>query len=115
MEVLGLLMFCLWWYSRNWLQGFLDHTHTHTHSRYESSEAVISSSKGRYLHKTQQTQETNTHAIRNQTRDPGNQTAADLRLRPHGHRHQPQLLTDLHKTQDPVEYCSTVATATLLE
>ena len=43
--------------------------------------------RGRYLHNTQQTHETNIHAPSGiQTRDPSKRTAADLRLRPHGHR-----------------------------
>jgi len=41
----------------------------------------------RYLHNTQQTQETNIHALSGiQTRDPSNQTTAYIRHRPHGHR-----------------------------
>jgi hypothetical protein len=49
--------------------------HTHTYTRQDFSQRVISSSRGRYLHKTQQT---NSHT-------PSNQEATDLRLRPQGH------------------------------
>jgi hypothetical protein len=46
--------------------------------------------RGRYLHNTQQTQETNIHALSGiRTRDPSNRAAADIRLRKHGHRNRP--------------------------
>ena len=39
--------------------------------------------RGRYVHNTQQTQETKIHALSGiRTRDPSNQATADLRLRP---------------------------------
>jgi hypothetical protein len=42
--------------------------------------------RGRYLHHTQKSQETNTHSSRGiRTRDPSNQQAAVLRLWQHGH------------------------------
>jgi hypothetical protein len=46
--------------------------------------------RGRYPHNTQQTQETNIHALgRIRIRDPTNQAAADQRLRPHDHPDRP--------------------------
>jgi hypothetical protein len=63
------------------LSGFLDHTHTHGRTPLDEWSARR---RGLYLHRT--TQHTNIHApsmIR--TRDPSNQAAADLRLRPCGH------------------------------
>ena len=61
-------------------------THTHTHSLSEWS----ARRRRRYSHKTQQTQETNTHAPREiRTRDPSHQAVPDLRLRPQGHRDGP--------------------------
>jgi hypothetical protein len=62
------------------------HTYTHTPGRPLLNE-WSACRRGRYLHTTQQTQQTNIHAfsgIRN--RDSSNQAAADLRLRPQGHR-----------------------------
>ena len=42
--------------------------------------------RGRHVHSTQQTQQTNIHALRwVRSRDPSIRAAADLRLRPHGH------------------------------
>jgi len=61
------------------------HTHTHTHHRTRLKE-WSAHGRGRYLHKTRQTQETNIHAfsgIRN--RDPSNRASTDPRHRPHGH------------------------------
>jgi len=47
--------------------------------------------RGRYLHNTQQIQGANTHALSGiRTPDVNNQAAADLRLRPHGHRDRQQ-------------------------
>ena len=73
---------------------FLEHTHTrtHTHTHIHTPGRTLLNEwsaccRGRYLHNTQQTQETNIHAsdrIRN--RDSSDQAAADLRLRLHGHR-----------------------------
>jgi hypothetical protein len=46
----------------------------------------------RYLHNTQQTQETNIHASSGiRTCDPSNQAASDIRLRLHGNRDQEKL------------------------
>jgi hypothetical protein len=45
--------------------------------------------RGRYIPNTQSSQDTNIHALISiRTRDPSNRAAADLRLRPHGHRDQ---------------------------
>jgi hypothetical protein len=42
--------------------------------------------RGRYLHNTQQTRDTNIHAVTGiRTRDPSNQEAPDVCLRRHGH------------------------------
>jgi hypothetical protein len=85
----------------NWSLGasllrFLDHTlnqtHTHTHTHkpgitplYEWSARL----RGRYLPNTQETQQTNIHAFsRIRPRDPNNQAATDIHLRPHGGRDQ---------------------------
>ena len=69
---------------------FLDHTHTHTHP--VGFLARRACPRGHYLHNTQQTQENNIHALRGiRTRDLSNVAAADLRLRPHGHRDRPHL------------------------
>ena len=70
---------------------FLYHTHTHTQTqdRNPLNERSVCR-RGRYLHNTQQTQETNIHVKSGiQTRDPRNQEAVDLRLRPLGHRDKP--------------------------
>jgi len=45
--------------------------------------------RGRYLHNTQKTQETNIHALSGiQTRDSSNQAVSELRLTPRRHRQQ---------------------------
>ena len=63
---------------------------THTHPvapLHEWSARLIA----RYLHNTQQTQQTNIHALSAiRIPDPSNQTAADMRIRRHGHHYQPQ-------------------------
>jgi hypothetical protein len=57
---------------------------THTHGRTPLNE-WSARRRGRYLHNTQQTQETNIHAFSGiRTRDPRNGTAWYLRLRPRG-------------------------------
>ena len=44
-------------------------------------------SRGHYQHNTQQTQQTNIHALSGiRIRDPSKRAAADLRLRPNGNR-----------------------------
>ena len=54
------------------------HTHTHTLDRTPLKERSARSS-GRYLNKTVQTQQTNTHALSGiRTHHPSNQAAADL-------------------------------------
>ena len=66
-------------------------THTHTHTL--GSTPLNEWSARRicpYLHNTQQTQQTNIHAIGGtRIRIPSNLEASDLRLRPHGHRNGP--------------------------
>jgi hypothetical protein len=62
------------------------HTHTHTPDRTPLKEwsALL---RGRYLHNTQQTQETNIHGLIGiRTHNTSNRAVVDLRLRPHGHR-----------------------------
>jgi hypothetical protein len=62
------------------------HTDTHTLGRTPLNE-WSARRRGRYLHNTKQTQETNIHDFSGiRTRDPSNQAASDLRLRPQGHR-----------------------------
>jgi hypothetical protein len=59
--------------------GNYSYTHTHTTGR-----TLLKG--GRYLHKTQQTQEANNHDFSGiRTHDPRNQAAAGLCLRPYGH------------------------------
>ena len=56
--------------------------HTHTHGRTPLDE-WSARARGRCLHSTQQTQETNFHAVsRIRTRNPSRQVAADWGLRP---------------------------------
>ena len=62
------------------------HAHTHASGRTRLKEWPARL-RNRYLQNTQQTQETNIHALSGiRTRDPSNQTASDLGLRPHSHR-----------------------------
>jgi hypothetical protein len=64
------------------------HTHTHTHTLYDSPHGQLVAEAAVYT--TQQTKENNNHALSGvRTRDLSNLAAADLRLRPHGHRDQP--------------------------
>jgi len=83
----------LWRNSPNQVQAasllsFLDHTKldTQTPGRTPLNERSARL-RGRYLHNTQQTKQTNIHALSGiRTRDPNNRAAEDLRLRPHSHR-----------------------------
>jgi len=69
----------------------LSHTHTHTHmSGRTSMNEWPACCRGFYLHNTQQTHETNIHALNGiWTRDPSNQVASALHLRLYGHRERP--------------------------
>ena len=69
--------------------GFwITNTIRHTSHPAELLNVWSASRRGRYLHNTQQTQETNIHAFSGiRTPDPSNSRAADRRLRSHGHRH----------------------------
>ena len=68
-------------------------SHTHTRSRAPLSE-WSARRRGHFLHNTQITQETNTHAFSEiRTSDPSNQATADMRLRRRGHRDR---LTTVH-------------------
>ena len=59
------------------------HTHTHTPGRTTLNK-LKARRRARYL---QQTQGTNIHTLTGiRNHDPSDQAAADLRLRPHGHR-----------------------------
>jgi hypothetical protein len=80
----------------------------HTHNRQNSSERGISPSQ-RALPK-QQTHVTTIHALSViRTRDPCYQTAADLRVRPHGHRNQlPPSLLRLNNRKQASLYMSEV-------
>jgi len=66
------------------------HTIRHTHARTPGGTPLSECSarrRGRYLHNTPQTQQKNIYAFSmNRTRDPRNQAASDLHLRPHCHR-----------------------------
>jgi hypothetical protein len=67
---------------------FLDHTQldTHTPSRTPLKEWAARH-RGRYVQNTQQTPKTHIHALSGiWTLDPGNQAAADIRLRPHHYK-----------------------------
>jgi hypothetical protein len=58
-----------------------------TYEQMDSMDCKPSDNFFRYLYNTQQTQETNIHALSGiRTRDPSNQAAADTRLRPRGQR-----------------------------
>jgi hypothetical protein len=74
------------------------HTSAHTHTRgINPLKESRDHRRVRYLYNTQQTQETNIHAfIGVRTRDTRNQEAADLRLRPYGHRAWQYLFTCTH-------------------
>jgi hypothetical protein len=62
------------------------HTHTHTPDRTPLNE-WSARFRDRYLHSTQQLEETNIHALSGiRTRYPSNRVAADLCFRLHGHR-----------------------------
>ena len=59
----------------------------HTHARLTPLNEWSARRRDRCLHNTQQTQETNIHALSGiRTCDPSNRAAADLCLRPWGHR-----------------------------
>jgi hypothetical protein len=61
---------------------------THTVGLIWTSDRLVA--EATTLHNTQQTWETNIHALKGiRTRDPSNQAVAGLRLKPHGHRDQP--------------------------
>jgi len=77
----------------------LDHTHTHTAGKTPLNECSARH-RSRYLHTTQQTQVTNIHTLSGiRIRDPRNQAAADLRLRPHSHRDRPLAITRTAKSR----------------
>jgi len=69
------------------------HTHTHTYrerERERGSRTPLNEwsarRRGRYLHNTHNSQETNIHFLSGiRTRDPSSKAAADLRRRPHSH------------------------------
>jgi len=81
--------------SLGFLVHTIRHTHTHTHTHTDTPgrnpmNQLSARRRGRYLHNTQQTQETNIHAlsgIRNS--DPSNRAAAKLRIRSQGHWGRP--------------------------
>jgi hypothetical protein len=66
---------------------FTAHTYTHTHAHSRSPPDQWSARRtGRYLHNTQQTQETNTHTVCGiRTRDLSNPAAGDARFRRPSH------------------------------
>ena len=84
------------------------HTHTNTHGRTPLDE-WSARRRGRCLHNTQQTQETNIHVLSGiRTRDPSSQAAADPRIKvrahwsvsdaAHGHKIFFPLLVMWHRT-----------------
>ena len=71
--------------SRSHTQLYI-HTHTYTAGRTPLNEWQAGH-KDHYLQHTQQTRETNTHALSGvRNRNPSNQAAAGVLLRPYGHR-----------------------------
>jgi len=72
------------------------HTHPHTHTHTASWTPLNkwpACRRGRYLHNTQQTRETNIQALSGiLTHNPSKREAADRRLRPHGHHRTEQLV-----------------------
>ena len=71
----------------------MTHTHTHTFGRTPLEEGSARF-RGLYLHNTQLSQETDIHATgRIQTRNPSKRGAADLCLKPRGHRDQQYRIT----------------------
>ena len=71
---------------------FLDHTQLNT-CGMTSFKKWSARRRCRYLHNTQQTQETNIHVLSGlKTHDPSNRAVANLRLRPHSHRDWLQIL-----------------------
>jgi hypothetical protein len=65
------------------------HKTRHTTSGRTSLNEWSARLRGCFLHNTQETQQTNIHALsRSLTRDPSKQAAADVRLRPHGYRNR---------------------------
>jgi hypothetical protein len=79
---------------------FLDYAHTPTYTCGRTPLNEWSAlRRERYIHTTQQIEQTNIHApSRIRTRDPSNQVASDLRLRPHGHRDRLAKLYMLYST-----------------
>jgi hypothetical protein len=66
----------------------ISHTITHTPGRTPLNERSPRL-RCHYLHNTQQTQDTNIHALSGvRSLDPKNEAASDLRLRPRGNRHR---------------------------
>jgi len=93
------------------------HTHTHhtTHTQsHTTGKTPLNEWSARrtdlYLHNTQETQETSIHALCViRTRDSCNQTAADLRVIPQGHRNQlPPSLLRLNNRKQADLYMSAV-------
>jgi hypothetical protein len=75
------------------------HTHAHTHIRIHLNEWSACDRRC-YVHNTRQTQQTYIHTLGGiRTRDPNNQTAADLRLRLRDRRVGPWRLVTPHSSQ----------------
>jgi hypothetical protein len=95
-------------------------THTRARGRAPLNESPTRR-KGRYLHNTQQTQETNILALSwIRTRHPNSQATADLRLRPRSHRDRPQYHNKIKyylrgcTLVNFVKMCSTLPSALIL-
>ena len=76
------------------------HTFTHTYRQRESRTPLDEWSarrRGRYLHNTHHSQQTNIHFLSGiRTRDPSSKAAADLRHRPHGYPDRPYTAQKLY-------------------
>ena len=98
---------------------FLDSTHTHTHARARGKTPLNKWSdrrRSRYVHNTQQTQETNIQSLsRIRICDPSNQVASDLRLRPRGHRDRHFMQTRSGTVTSPSKAASLLKFICLIE
>jgi hypothetical protein len=85
---------------------FLDHTHTHTHTALPCTSDQPVAQAATYT--TQQTQETNIHALsRICTHDSSNKAATDLHLRLCGHMDQSSLIfLEIRITAGEGEICT---------
>jgi hypothetical protein len=87
--------------------GFLDHIQlTHTVGLLWTSDQPVAEASTYTVQHNIETQETNIHALSGiRTRDPSNQAAADLRLRPRDHRGRPVLIIFLSNLLQCIAGC----------